>query len=122
MAPLVDAVAAQQRQWAEIARHSDAFREALRRASEVSRAVSAVQPQLDQIAETIRLMQAQPSLRMGFSTPMLDQATGVLEQIRNAPPEAPTDIEVAVEVPDAAVQEAVEAIEPAGPARDAVRS
>jgi hypothetical protein len=121
MAPWLDAIAAQRRQWAEVMRQSDAFRETIRRASETARAFSALQPQLevwpeqqDQIAQTIRLMQARPSLRMGFSAPTLDQASELLEQVRSALPEAPAGTEAAVpEIPDAVIQEAVEAAESA---------
>jgi hypothetical protein len=114
---------AQQRQWSDVARQTAGYRETMRRASEVGKAISASAGQAqfevwrqhqEQIAQTIRLMQARPSLRMGFSTPTFDRATGLLEQLRSAPPEVPADMEAAaLEIPDAVVQEAVKAAEAA---------
>jgi hypothetical protein len=76
----------QRQRWAEVARQASGFSEATRRASEAARAISAIQPQLDvwrqhqeQIARTIRLMQGQRSLDMGFSDQTLDRATEFLE-------------------------------------------
>ncbi len=117
---------AQQRQWADVARQTAGYRETMRRASEVGKAISAGQAQFEvwrqhqeQIAQTIRLMQARPSLRMGFSTQTFDRATGLLEQLRSAPPEVPADMEAtALEIPDPVVQEAVEAAEAAVPDMD----
>jgi hypothetical protein len=90
--PILDASLAPQRQrWAELARQISSFNEAMRTASEAARALSSIQPQLqvwhqqqEQIAQTIRLMQARPSLRMGFSAQTFDRATELVEQQDNA--------------------------------------
>ena len=125
---------------AEIGRQSAAFKQAIGQASEMARTLHAHQPQLevwrqhnkqlgDQLAQTIRLMQARPSLRAGFSEQTLDRATEVLDEIRHLPAEVPPDIETAaleipdtaLEIPDEVVQEAVDAAESAVPGIDAAK-
>jgi hypothetical protein len=127
--PWVNASLAPQRQrWADVARQASGLSEAAKRASEVAKAISAGRAQFEvwrqhqeQIAETIRLMQGQRSLQMGFSAQTFDRATELLEQLRSAPPEATAATEAAVleipdavlEIPEAVVPEIVEATEPA---------
>jgi hypothetical protein len=128
----LDAMAPLQSKWAETARQSAGLRETIERTSQMARSVRALQPQLeawsqhnkqiaDQVAQTVRMMQAGPSLRAGFSEQTLARASGLLDEIRDLPPEAPADMETAVleipdavrEVPDAVVHEAIDAAEPA---------
>lgn len=140
MQPWIDATAPLRSKWAEIARQSAGLRETMERASELARAFQALQPQLeawqawhqhnkqiaDQIAQTVRLMQARPSLRAGFSEQTLNRATGLLDEVRDVSPEVPADMETAaleipdaaLEIPDAVVQEAVDAAESAVPGID----
>ncbi len=124
-----DAMARQRTQWAALAKQVSQVRqqtsqisEAARRASEVSRSISMLQPQLqawrqhqEQIVRTVRLLQDLPSLRMGFDAPTLDRATELLEELGSSPtPQVPAAMDAAaLELPDAVVQEAVEAAEPA---------
>jgi hypothetical protein len=99
--PFLDASLAPQRQrWAELARQISSFNEATRTASEAAGAISSIQPQLqvwhqqqEQIAQTIRLMQARPHLRMGFSAQTFDRATELVEQQDNALQDVPADLD-----------------------------
>jgi len=136
--PILDAsLAPQRRRWAELARQISSFNEATRTASEAARALSAIQPQLrvwhqhqEQIAETIRLMQVRPHLRMGFSAQTFDRATELVEQQDNALQDVPADMDatgveipdVVVEIPEELVREVVEATEPAVPHLDPARA
>jgi hypothetical protein len=136
--PILDASLAPQRQrWAELARQISSLNEATRTASEAARAISSIQPQLqvwhqqqEQIAQTIRLMQARPSLRMGFSAQTFDRATELVEQQDNALQDVPADLDATgleipdavVEIPEELVREVVEATEPAAPHSDPARA
>jgi hypothetical protein len=91
---------------------------AISAAGEALAAVQVWRQHHEQMLQTVRLLQERPSFRMGFSAPTLDRAAEVLEELRSIPPEhlperLPADTDAVIpELSEAALQEAIDAVEP----------